>query len=184
MNTTQISIQKKQSYDEYMEVRNSGIHNNGVFAKKDIPKGTRIAEYIGRKISKEESTKIQTKMQEEYENNPDKCASTYIFEIDETSDLDGDIENNDPKYINHSCNPNCEVDIIDGRVWIDTIKDIKKGEELSFNYGFEIDKDNPYEFKKQPCMCGSENCMKYILAEEEWPKAKELLEKENHKVLK
>ena len=97
----------------------------------------------------------------------------------ETHDLDGDVDDNDPKYINHSCNPNCEVDIIDGKVWLDTIKDIKKGEELSFNYGFDIDKENPYDFKKHPCRCGSQKCVRYILCEDEWPKAKELLEKEN-----
>lgn len=178
MTTTQLKVQEEKKSNEYLEVRNSGIHNNGVFAKKDIPRGTRITEYKGIQISKEESKKIQDKMQEEYEKNPDKCASTYIFEIDEIYDIDGNIDGNDPKYINHSCNPNCEVDIIDGRVWIDAIKDIKKGEEITYNYGFTIDKDNPYEFKKQPCKCGSKNCIKYILCEDEWPKAKELLEKE------
>ncbi len=182
MNTTQIAIQ--QPYDEYIEVKTSGIHNKGVFAKKKILKGTRITEYIGRKISKEESTQIQNRMQEEYENNRETCAATYIFEIDETHDLDGDIENNDPKYINHSCNPNCEVDIIDGRIWIDAIQDIEPGEEITYNYGFDINEKDPYEFKKHPCECGSQNCVKYILCKEDWPKAKELLEKENHKVLK
>jgi len=179
MNTTQVTVQKKSIFNEYAEVKSSGIHNKGVFAKKDIPQGTRIAEYTGRRISKEESTRIQNKMLEDYENNPENCAATYIFEIDETHDLDGDVDDNDPKYINHSCNPNCEVDIIDGKVWLDTIKDIKKGEELSFNYGFDIDKENPYDFKKHPCRCGSQNCVRYILCEDEWPKAKELLEKEN-----
>jgi uncharacterized protein len=190
MEAKQITIQQEKTSDhKYIQVKSSGIHRHGVFAKKDIPKGTRIIEYIGIRISKEESKKIQDESIKAYEDDPENNAATYIFEIDEKHDLQGDIPNNDAKYINHSCNPNCEVDIIDGRIWIDAIKDIKNGEEITYNYGFEIDKNDNTEFKKHPCLCGSKNCVGYILAEDEWSKLKEIQKKEtmamlNHKVLK
>jgi len=165
--------------NEYITVMNSDIHRHGVFARKDIPKGTRVAEYIGIKITKEMGTMIETETFNKYKDDKKNNAATYIFEIDDEWDLDGDIPSNDPKFINHSCNPNCEVNIEDGKIWIDTIADIKKGDEITFNYGYEINEKDPYDFKHHPCWCGSKNCVGYILAEEQWPRIKELLEKEN-----
>ena len=176
--TIENSNGNKKSYNEYILVGSSGIHRHGVFAKKDIPKGTRIAEYVGIKVPKEIGTMIETETFNRYKDDKENHAATYMFEIDENWDLDGDIPDNDPKYINHSCDPNCEVDIIEGRIWIDSIKDIKKGEEITYNYGFEISEKNPHDFKHHPCKCGSKNCVGYILAEDEWPKMKELLAKQ------
>jgi len=76
--------------------------------------------------------------------------------------------------INHSCDPNCEVEIIRGHIWITAIKDIKKGEELGYDYGYDYD-----DFKDHPCKCGSKNCIGYIVAEEHWPKVKRALAKKN-----
>ena len=166
--------------NQYIEVKSSGIHRHGVFAKIDIPKGTRITEYIGIKVPKEMGTMIETETFNKYKDDKENHAATYIFEIDEQWDLDGDIPNNDPKFINHSCEPNCEVDIIDGRIWIDSIRDIKKGEEITYNYGYEINDKNIYDFKHHPCWCGSKNCVGFILAEDQWSRMRELLEKEKH----
>merc|ERR1711991_755387 len=72
------------------------------------------------------------------------------------------------KFINHSCNPNCEVDIIDNEIWISSIKRIKKGAELFYNYGYPFDTD----FVDHICKCGSRNCVGYILSDNDWPKLK------------
>jgi len=169
------------STQEYIEVKNSGIHNNGVFATRNIHKGEIITEYLGRLINKEESEKIQNEMIAKYKNDSGNNAATYIFIISPEEDLDGDIPENDARYINHSCNPNCEYMIDGKRVFIRTIREIKEGEEITYNYGFELDEKDVYEFKEHPCRCGSKNCVGYILSEDEWPKMRELLDKEKNK---
>lgn len=172
------------STHKYIEVKSSGIHSNGVFAKIDIPKGTRVVEYFGNKVTKEEGDRILDETFKKHLENPEHQAGTYIFELDEEWDVDGDVPGNDAKYINHSCNPNCKMDIdaSEGKIWIDSIKDIKKGEELTYNYGFEINDKDPYDFELQVCRCGSKNCVGYMLDEEAWPRMRELLEKkEEHK---
>lgn len=155
------------------EVKKSSIHNIGVYAIEDIPKGKTIMKYIGRKISKEESEKILNERMKYHKKNPE-IAAVYIFELNEEYDIDGDVPDNDAKYVNHSCNPNCEVEIIDDEIYIIALRDIKKGEEITFNYGFEFDED----YIEHPCNCGSPNCIGYILAEEDWPKLKDYLK--NH----
>jgi uncharacterized protein len=169
------------STHEFIEVKSSGIHRHGIFAKKDIPKGTRLIEYLGIKVTKEESQMIDEEAHQRHLKDPKNNAGTYLFELNDTWDLDGDIPDNDAKFINHSCEPNCEVDITDSRIWIDTIKDIKKGEEITYNYGFEIDDKKLHLFKEHPCRCGSERCAGYILDEDQWPKMRELLDKEKTK---
>ena len=76
-------------------------------------------------------------------------------------DLDGDFKYNTARLINHSCNPNCEVDGKGLKLWIFSLRDIKKGEELSYDYGFSFDED----YKQFPCKCGSKNCCGYIVRE-------------------
>ena len=66
----------------------------------------------------------------------------YIFELNKKYDIDGFFRYNKARYINHSCNPNCEVDIINDRIWISSIKNIRKGQELSYDYGYEFDKED------------------------------------------
>ncbi len=95
--------------------------------------------------------------------------SVYIFELNSRYDIDGSPLFNKARYINHSCNPNCEVDIIRGKIWIKSIKKIFKGEELSYDYGYEFDRD---DFKDHICNCGSKNCIGYIISKDDWPKYK------------
>lgn len=171
--------------NEYMDVRKSNIHSTGVFAKKFIPKGTRITEYIGDKLTKEEADKRLDDTHNASRKDA-KCAATYIFEINNEYDIDGNVPENDARFINHSCDPNCEVDIIEDKIWIDAIKDIQEGEELCYDYGFDFDED----FHEHPCKCGAKNCVGYIINSEHWEKLKEHLnEKEQnknqyHKILK
>jgi hypothetical protein len=154
----------KASNNKYIIVKGSNIHNKGVFAKKDTPKGTKIIEYVGEKITKKESEKRIHKQYEKAEKN-NKEGENYIFDLNKKYDIDGNVPWNIAKYINHSCNKNCEVENIDDELWFISTRNIKKGEEITFNYGFDY-KDH----KDFPCKCGSKNCIGYILAEEHWPK--------------
>lgn len=162
----------------YIEVRNSRIHHKGVFAVRDIPKGTKIIEYVGRKLTKKESDKAFEENFEKHIENEDNGA-VYIFELNKKYDIDGNVPWNTAKYINHSCNPNCETDIINDRIWIVSLRDIKKGEEITYNYGYDFD-----AALNHPCRCGSENCVGFILAEEDWPKLKKILAKRKNDLQK
>jgi len=134
---------------EWVKVRKSKIHNKGVFAKKDIPKGTYMIEYIGRKITNKEADEISER----------EVASgvVYLFELNKKWTLDGNTNNNDAKYINHSCEPNAESINDDGHIWIEAVKDIKKGEEITYDYCLTTD-----DYKDHPCRCGSKKCKGYI----------------------
>lgn len=134
--------------------KKSGINNLGLFAKSDIKKGEKVIEYKGRKF---------THKQVEENDRFDNSKAIYLFTLNERYVLDGDTKINTAKYINHSCDPNCEVDIIKGKIWIIAIKDIKKGDELSYDYGFGYDAD----FRQFPCKCGSKNCCGYIVRDDQ-----------------
>lgn len=150
---------------EWFEVRESKIHGKGIFAAKDIPKGTKVIEYVGEKITKEEA-EIRADVQLERAEK-DNDGAVYIFELDDNYDIDGNVEWNTARLINHSCNPNCET-LDEGEfIWIISIRDIKKGEEISYNYNYDFD-----SYKDHPCKCGSENCVGFILNDKYWGKLK------------
>ena len=148
--------------------KKSKIHGTGVYASEDIPKNTKIIEYIGEKISKKEGDVRSEKRIRRYLNSKE-TGSVYIFELNSKYDIDGSKRYNKARYINHSCSPNCEVDIIRGRIWISSIKKIKKGDELFYDYGYEFDKD---DYKDHVCKCGAKNCIGYIISSDDWKKYK------------
>ena len=156
------------------EIRQSSIHNRGAFAVQDIPEGTRVIEYIGDKITKAESEKRSIRMIEKAKKT-DRGA-VYIFELNKRHDIDGSVNYNIARFINHSCDPNCETDIIRGRIWISALRDIKKAEELSYDYSYDLD-----DFRDHPCRCGSDNCVGYIVNQEQWGKLKKILTSEKKK---
>ena len=133
----------------------SKIHGRGGFALENIESGTRIIEYVGERIDKAESLR--------------RCEQNneYIFTLDAEHDLDGDVEWNPARFINHSCVPNCDAELIDGRIWIVSNRKIEAGEELTFNYGFDLE-----DFKSYPCRCGAAECVGYIVAEELFEKVR------------
>ena len=137
----------------------SKINRKGLFANKDIMKGTKIINYIGKII-----TKKQTDENPKFDNGK----AIYLYNLNDKYDLDGDFKYNTARLINHSCNPNCEVQIINNKIWILSIKNIKKGEELSYDYGYSYDSD----YKDYKCNCGSLNCLGYILNKDHWNKVK------------
>ena len=134
------------------KVKKSNIDNRGLYANRDIKEGTKIIEYKGKIVSKK-------KVEEDSKFDNDKAI--YLFNLNKKYDLDGDFKFNTARLINHSCNPNCEVAGTGLKVWVYAIRDIKKGEELSYDYGFGYDE----YYKDFPCRCGSKNCVGYIVRE-------------------
>ena len=135
------------------KVKKSNIDNKGLCATQDIKKGTKIIQYRG---------KIITRKKSEEDPKFDNDKAIYLFNLNKRYDLDGDFKYNTARLINHSCNPNCEVKGAGLKIWVYAIKDIKKNEELSYDYGFGFDED----FKNYPCKCGSRNCVGYIVRSE------------------
>tara|TARA_Y100001970_G_C14045642_1_gene756175 strand:+ start:292 stop:783 length:492 start_codon:yes stop_codon:yes gene_type:complete len=156
------------------KVRKSKIHGTGVFADQNIKKNTKIIEYIGEKVLRSEGNKRSEKRLKKYLNSVE-TGSVYIFEVNSKYDIDGSPLYNKARYINHSCNPNCEVDIEKGRIWISSIKDIKRGDELSYDYGFEFDED---DFMDHKCNCGSKKCIGFVISSDDWNKYKKYLRKQ------
>jgi SET domain-containing protein len=134
---------------EVLVFKPSPIHGLGGFAKSDIRNGARLIEYVGEKISKTESIRRCE------ENNE------YIFSLNEREDLDGNVAWNPARFLNHSCAPNCDAELDGGRIWIVARREIKAGEEITFNYGFDLE-----DYREYPCRCGSPNCIGFIVAEE------------------
>jgi uncharacterized protein len=163
-------MEKKPTTSEWIEVRSSKIHNKGVFAAKDIPKGTKIIEYVGEKVTKKESDKISDSEIELSKSNPNELGSVYLFTLNKNWDINGNVSYNTARLINHSCNPNCESDIIYGKIWVISTKNIKKGQELGYDYGYDID-----DYEEHPCHCGSKNCIGYIVNSNQWIKLRKKL---------
>ena len=134
------------------KVIKSKISNQGLVATKDIKNDTKVIEYRGRLITKKE-----TESNQKFDNDK----HIYLFNINKTYDMDGDYKYNTARLINHSCNPNCEVTGKGTKLWISSIREIKKGEELSYDYGFGFDE----YYKDFPCKCRSSNCCGYIIRE-------------------
>ena len=136
----------------YHVVRNSKIHGKGVFAKRPIRKGTKVLEYTGRIVSREEADEIGT-------TTVDGHTHTMLFTIDKNKVIDGNV-GGDAKYVNHSCDPNCEaVQYDDDSIWIEALKSIPKGQEITYDYHLEVPGKITEKVKKEyACFCGSPNC--------------------------
>ncbi len=144
---------------KWFEVRKSSIHRRGAFACRDIPAGIRLVEYVGPKLTKKKAD--------------EECLrqNRYVFTLNETTDIDGSVSWNHARWINHSCEPNCECTLDDGdHLWIYSIKPIPRGEELTFNYGYGLENYMDY-----PCRCGAPACLGYMVAEEHFPALRRLL---------
>src|SRR5438105_10066383 len=113
-------------------VRRSSIHGHGVFALTDIPKGVRLMEYIGERITHNEADR---RYAAEHEHSP----HTMLFAVDDKTVIDATRWGNSSRFINHSCSPNCEADEIDGRIFISTIKNVATGAELTYDYNLILE---------------------------------------------
>lgn len=133
-------------------VRESSIHGKGVFAAADIKKGSPIIEYKGQHISQDEANEL-------YGEDNDGHHHTVLFTIDDDYVIDANSKGNDARFINHSCDPNCEAMQYGQRIFIEAIKNIKKDEELTYDYHLQVDKPHTKsKLKQYVCHCGSKNC--------------------------
>jgi SET domain-containing protein len=141
-----------------LEIRPSEMHGLGAFAIRPIAAGTRLIEYAGARITPAEA----------HERYPDEAGSshhTYLFAIDDDIVIDASVDGNDARFINHSCDPNCDAVVEDGRIWIETIRDVGPGEELAYDYAFILpERHTPAAKRRYPCHCGSAICRGTILA--------------------
>ena len=141
-----------------IQTRRSGVHGKGVFALQDIAGGETIIEYVGEIIS----WKVA---QERHPHDPDHPNHTFYFHVDEDRVIDAKHGGNASRWINHSCDPNCEADEEDGRVFIKALRNIAAGEELNYDYGLILDEPYTRKIKAEyPCWCGASDCRGTILA--------------------
>jgi SET domain-containing protein len=146
-----------------IQTRRSAVHGNGVFAVQDIAEGEMLIEYKGEVISWKEALR-------RHPHDPSQPNHTFYFHIDDGHVIDGNVNGNASRWINHSCAPNCEADEQDGRVFVKALRNIEAGEELNYDYGLIIDEPYTKKLKAEfPCWCGSQDCRGTLLA----PKAKE-----------
>ena len=134
----------------------SAIHGRGVYASAPIPDGTPVIEYTGERITKAEAARRETQRLARQRRGGDD--SVYIFNLTNRHDLDGRTRRNVARLINHSCAPNCRIEVIRGRVWITARRDIPAGAELTFDYGFAFP-----DWALHPCRCGSPRCPGFIV---------------------
>lgn len=143
-----------------IQVRRSGVHGRGVFALQDIPEGETIVEYVGEIITWKEALR-------RHPHDPKDPNHTFYFHIDDGRVIDALYGGNSSRWINHSCAPSCEADEVDGRVFIKALRNIRAGEELSYDYGLVIDAPYTKALKAEyPCWCGAANCRGTLLAGE------------------
>ena len=141
-----------------IQVRRSGVHGKGVFAVQDIAEGETIIEYVGEVITWEEA-------QDRHPHDPKDPNHTFYFHVNEDKVIDALYGGNSSRWINHSCDPNCEADEENDRIFIKALRNIPAGQELSYDYGLIIDEPYTKKLKAEyPCWCGAKNCRGTLLA--------------------
>ena len=142
---------------EMISVRQSDIHGHGVYATRRIKKGTRIIEYTGERIPDENI------------EDDNGSSHTFYFALSNGKVIDPAVNGgNDARWINHSCEPNCEAIEDRNRVFIYAIRDIQPGEELFYDYSLQVDGPVTRKEKKQyECLCGEDACRGTMLDLEE-----------------
>jgi hypothetical protein len=142
-----------------IQVRRSRLHGRGVFALRRIRKGTRIIEYLGERVSHREADR-------RYAEKDANDNHTFLFIVDRGVVVDGGSQGNDARFINHGCDPNCESEIEDRRIFIEAIRTIEPGEELTYDYQIGRSRSDPPNVDEVfACRCGAESCRGSML----WP---------------
>lgn len=143
--------------DPPFEIRASPIQGLGAFATRFIPEGTRLIEYAGERLTPAEADA-------RYPDDGERH-HTFLFAIDDDVVVDAAVNGNEARFLNHSCDPNCDVIVEDKRLWIETIRDVVAGEELVYDYAFVLEeRHTPAAKRRYPCACGADNCRGTILA--------------------
>jgi SET domain-containing protein len=147
-----------EASDVPFEIRASPVQGLGAFATRRIAAGTRLIEYAGERLTPEQA-------EERYPDVAGERHHTFLFAIDDDVVIDAAIGGNDARFINHSCDPNCDAVIEDGRIWIETIRDVVPGEELAYDYAYVLEERHTLAAKRRyPCRCGAASCRGTILA--------------------
>jgi SET domain-containing protein len=148
------------------EVRHSPIHGYGVFAARRIRKGTTVVEYLGDRVS-------HAQADARYEDKDPNDNHTFLFTVDARTVIDAGVNGNEARYINHACDPNCESTTLNRRIFIEAIRTIQPGEELSYDYQIQRDGDDaPNVDEIYACRCGSEKCRGSMLEAPKKPRRK------------
>jgi SET domain-containing protein len=151
-----ISVKKKRPGPR-MVMRRSGIHGRGVFAHRLIHENETVCEYKGEIISEAEVAR-------RYPENMEGLNHTFIFGIEHDHNIDGGAKGNIARWINHSCDPNCDTFEKDKRMFIRAIRDIRPGEEISYDYWIEAGERITKAVKARwPCWCGAKKCRGTVL---------------------
>lgn len=145
--------------ERLFEVRHSPVHGLGAFALRPIRKGARIVEYLGERVSHQEADR-------RYEGKDAGDAHTFLFIVDSRTVIDAGVAGNEARFLNHSCNPNCESVIEKRRVFIEAIRNIEPGEEMTYDYQIQREDDDPPGIEEVfACRCGFPQCRGTML----WP---------------
>jgi uncharacterized protein len=151
----------KEEPNPYFELRTSKIQGTGAFATRAIRKGTRIIEYLGERISWRTADK-------RYDDDKMGRHHTFLFTVDDKVVIDGAVKGNNARFLNHSCDGNCEAITDRKRIFIEARRNIKPGEELLYDYQYERTDEHTEEDERfYACRCGSPKCRGSILAPKE-----------------
>jgi SET domain-containing protein len=141
-----------------IQVRRSGVHGKGVFCVTPLAKGETVIEYKGQVIGWPEALR-------RHPHDPANPDHTFYFHVDDEHVIDGKVDGNSARWINHSCAPNCEAEEDEGRIFIVAKRRIKPGEELFFDYGLILDERQTAKVRKRyECRCGARSCRGTMLA--------------------
>jgi len=134
----------------------SKLHGFGLFAQRDLRRGQRIIQYIGKKIKKDDCEKIHYRRVKSRRGS--NRGIVYLFKVRSGHFIDGLMSRNTARFINHSCNPNCESYVYRRKVWIRALRKIAAGKELTYDYGFDIE-----DGLSSPCSCQEKQCVGFII---------------------
>ena len=141
-----------------IQIRRSGVHGKGVFAVQPIAEGEVLIEYTGEIIGWQEA-------QDRHPHDPLQPNHTFYFHVDEDRVIDANFGGNSSRWINHSCDPSCFADEVDGRIFITALRNIAAGEEINYDYGLIIDERYTPKLKAEyACWCGAAQCRGTMLA--------------------
>jgi uncharacterized protein len=142
-----------------IEVRQSRLHGKGVFAVRRIAKGTRVIEYLGERVSHAEADR-------RYETKDANDNHTFLFIVDRRTVIDAGVDGNEARFVNHGCDPNCESVVEGARVFIETMRTIQPGDELTYDYQIQREAGDPPNVDEVfACRCGAVKCRGSML----WP---------------
>jgi uncharacterized protein len=149
----------KKKSGKSIKMRRSKIHGNGVFATREIPAGKRIVEYKGERITWRQADK-------RYPDDPDGPSHTFLFSVNDKVVIDANHQGNVARWINHSCEPNCEAVEDDERIFIEATRAIEPGEELTYEYNITFDERHTKALKQRyACICGKKGCRGTLLGD-------------------